>query len=111
MVNFSEALDKALERYGISAKWLSEQSGVSQQMISQFRNGKQRIYSDSLEKLLAALPGEVRDYYFGLLGGNSNLEAAITSMTDAEVSDLLILLAKRFNNRSPEHRESTLVSV
>ena len=65
MVNFSEALDKALERYGISAKWLSEQSGVSQQMISQFRNGKQRIYSDSLKKLLTALPKEVKDYFFG----------------------------------------------
>jgi len=110
MVNFSEALDKALERYGISAKWLSEQSGVSQQMISQFRNGKQRIYSDSLEKLLAALPNEVKDYFFGLMS-SGNLEAAIASMTDAEVSDLLILLAKRFNKAPKEARDTNLVSV
>ncbi|MBD2006477.1 MULTISPECIES: helix-turn-helix domain-containing protein [Cyanophyceae] len=110
MVNFSEALDKALERYGISAKWLSEQSGVSQQMISQFRNGKQRIYSDSLEKLLAALPSEVKEYFFGLMS-SGNLEATIASMTDSEVSDLLILLAKRFNKAPKEARDTNLVSV
>ncbi|MBD1836657.1 helix-turn-helix transcriptional regulator [Coleofasciculus sp. FACHB-501] len=110
MMNFSNALDKTLDRYGISAKWLSEQSGVSQQMISGFRNGKQRIYSDSLEKLLAALPNEVKDYFFGLMG-SANLEAAIASMDDAEVSDLLILVAKRFNKAPNQTRDINLVNV
>lgn len=108
-MNFSQALDSTLEKYGISAKWLSEQSGVSQQMISGFRNGKQRIYSDSLEKLLAALPGEVRAYFFGLLGAG-NLESAVSEMSDGELADLLVLLARRLGSSS-RSKSSTLVGV
>lgn len=60
-MNFSKALDITLDEHGISAKWLSEKTGVSQQMISGFRRGNQRIYSDSLERILAGLPIEARN--------------------------------------------------
>jgi len=113
MVNISEALDKAMNDHGVSGKWLAEQATVSEPMISLFRNGKQRIYTDSLEKVINALPKEARDYFFNLLSGstNRNLEEVIGSMTDAEVSDLLILLAKRFNKAPKEARDTNLVSV
>ena len=60
-MNFSKALDITLDEHGISAKWLSEKTGVSQQMISGFRRGNQRIYSDSLERILAGLPTKARN--------------------------------------------------
>lgn len=69
-MKFYEALDKTLEYYGITAKWLSEQSGVSQQMISQFRKGKQRVYSDSLEAMISSLPLEPQRYLFSLFLGD-----------------------------------------
>ncbi len=66
-MKFYEALSRTLTDYGISAKWLSEQSGVSMTMISQFKNGKQRVYSDSLESMIEALPPEMQRHLFGLV--------------------------------------------
>ena len=91
-MKFSQALDQTLEAYGISAKWLAEQSGVSMQMISQYRNGKQRVYSDSLEAMIDALPKEMRRYFFSLMSGESI--PTISSMSEAELADLMDEIAK-----------------
>ena len=102
-MKFSEALDQTLEHYGISAKWLSEQSGVSMQMISQFRRGKQRVYSDSLEAMIAALPLEVRCHFYGLMNGDRI--PTVSSLNESELADLMdeiaSVLRKRTNARSP----------
>jgi len=102
-MKFCEALDRTLEDYGISAKWLSEQSGVSMQMISQFRRGKQRVYSDSLEAMIAALPSEVRCYFYSLMNGDRI--ATVSVMSESELADLMDeiakVLRKRTNARSP----------
>jgi cytochrome c553 len=103
-MKFSEALDQTLEHYGISAKWLSEQSGVSMQMISQFRRGKQRVYSDSLEAMIAALPLEVRCHFYSLMNDNSDRIPTVSSLNEAELADLMdeiaSVLRKRNNARS-----------
>lgn len=62
-MKISKAFDKTLKNFGINARRLSEQSGVSEKMISLFRNDRQRIYSDSFEKLLEALPIEAKLYF------------------------------------------------
>jgi len=102
-MKFCEALDRTLENYGISAKWLSEQSGVSMQMISQFRRGKQRVYSDSLEAMIAALPLEVRCHFYGLMNGDRI--PTVSSLNEAELADLMdeiaSVLRKCTNARSP----------
>ena len=102
-MKFCEALDRTLEDYGISAKWLSEQSGVSMQMISQFRRGKQRVYSDSLEAMIAALPSEVRCHFYSLMNGDRI--ATVSVMSESELADLMdeiaSVLRKRTNARSP----------
>jgi transcriptional regulator with XRE-family HTH domain len=102
-MKFCEALDKTLEDYGISAKWLSEQSGVSMQMISQFRRGKQRVYSDSLEAMIIALPLEVRRHFYGLMNGDCI--PTVSAMSESELADLMDeiakVLRKRSNARSP----------
>ncbi len=85
-MKFYEALDKTLERYGITAKWLSEQSGVSQQMISQFRKGKQRVYSDSLEAMIGSLPPEPKRYLFGLFLGDR--VPVFLGMDETELADI-----------------------
>lgn len=104
-MKFSEALDKTLDAYGISAKWLSEQSGVSMQMISQFRRGKQRVYSDSLEAMIGALPSEVRRHFYNLMNGDSDRIPTVSSLTESELADLMdeiaSVLRKRSNARSP----------
>lgn len=86
-MNFAQALDQTLEEFGISGKWLSERSGVSQQMISGFRKGNQRVYSDSLEKIIATLPSDARQHFFGLLG-NRGTEQGSTSSSFASGVDL-----------------------
>ena len=97
-MKFSEALDKTLEDYGISAKWLSEQSGVSMQMISQFRNGKQRVYSDSLEAMIAALPLEIQQHFYKLMNGNC--VPKIADLNESELADLMDEVARVLRNRT-----------
>ncbi len=70
-MKFYEALNQTLGDCGVSARWLSEKSGVSEEMISRYRRGKQRVYSDSLEAMISALPSEAKRYFFGLVS-NSN---------------------------------------
>jgi transcriptional regulator with XRE-family HTH domain len=95
-MQLSEALNRTLEEYGISAVWLAERSGVSQRMISQFRNGKQRIYSDSLERIMENLPPDARTYFFQLLGASpASLRSTISLMDDAELAFLLSAIAEK----------------
>jgi DNA-binding Xre family transcriptional regulator len=60
-MRFSEAFRETLFRYGISGKCLAEKSGVSERQISKFRNGD-NLRTDTLEKLLEALPENAREY-------------------------------------------------
>jgi len=101
MINFSKALDKTLNYFDLTGKWLSEQSGVSQQMISCFRKGNQRVYSDSLERMIAALPPEPRNYFFAELSGAAvQIEGLVDQMDDNEIAELLLALSKKFKSRS-----------
>jgi predicted transcriptional regulator len=99
-MNFAQALDSTLDEYGISGKWLSERSGVSQQMISGFRKGNQRVYSDSLEKIVATLPIEAKQYFFTQLLGVAQLSCSAPSpttivkqMNKSQLAQLLVAVA------------------
>lgn len=95
-MQISQALDRTINEFGISATWLAERSGVSQRMISRFRNGKQQIYSDSLEKILDTLPSDARVYFFQLLGVSPiSLKASIEVMDDMELAILLSAIAEK----------------
>jgi transcriptional regulator with XRE-family HTH domain len=97
-MNFSQALDKTLDKFGISAKWLSQKTGVSQQMISGFRRGNQRIYSDSLEKILAGLPTDARNYLLCQLAevdtNKVDLRSLIAQAPRTEQVEVLRLIAE-----------------
>ncbi|WP_445246390.1 hypothetical protein [Microcoleus sp. OTE_8_concoct_300] len=109
-MKFYEALDRTLDAYEISAKWLSEQSGVSMQMISQFRRGKQRVYSDSLEAMIGALPLEVRRHYYSLMNGDS---ISVSAMSEMELADIMDKIAEVLRQRTNERNNvrSSLVRI
>jgi transcriptional regulator with XRE-family HTH domain len=97
-MKFSEALDKTLDDYGIAAKWLSEQSGVSMQMISNYRHGKQRVYSDSLESMISALPAQARRYLYGLVSNDRavlTLELLIDAASEEELKAAMFQIVHR----------------
>jgi transcriptional regulator with XRE-family HTH domain len=109
LMNFAQALDQTLEEFGISGKWLSERSGVSQQMISGFRKGNQRVYSDSLEKIIATLPSDARQHFFGLLGnrGTEQTSSSLVDLTSVverldkrQLAGLLCAIADRIENQN-----------
>lgn len=103
MMNFSKAFDRTLNHFDISGKWLAEQSGVSQQMISGFRRNQQRIYSDSMEKLLLALPVEAQKFFFESLLGASvevrppELREVVEEADSDQIANLLNAIASKIS--------------
>ncbi|MGE5658464.1 MAG: hypothetical protein ACM37W_17825 [Actinomycetota bacterium] len=106
-MKFCEAIDKTLDAYGISAKWLSEKSGVSQQMISQYRKGKQRVYSDSLEAMITALPEEPRRHLFSLILGSRI--SPLSVMDEIELADLMDEIAQLIRQKTLVRTQSIRV--
>ena len=110
-MNLSQAFDKTLKDLNISARWLSRKSGVGERMISSFRNSRQRIYSDTLDKLIDALPLNAKKHFFGLLLGNKiSLEELVAEMDEAGLSALLLLIAARISPQ-PSNKSATSLSV
>ena len=103
IMKFSEALNQTLKEYGISANWLSEKSGVSIQMISNYRRGKQRVYSDSLEAMIEALPAEMQRHLFSLVSGsNFGLKEAIDSADEQQLEEAFRLIGQRMFSKSTD---------
>jgi DNA-binding Xre family transcriptional regulator len=99
-MNLNKAFDQTLKDFGISAKWLSECSGVAPQIISDFRRGKKAIQTDSLEKLLDALPVEVQTHFFSVfLGGQIAPEKVVALMDTDQLSSMLFAIAESLKNR------------
>lgn len=69
MRSWNLAFDKVLREFGISAKWLSCESGVSEYMISQFRKGHKDATTGTLSKLLICLPQDAQFKFFSLILG------------------------------------------
>lgn len=63
-MKFCEALNETLEVFNLSAKEISQASGVREATISEFRRGLKDIHTDNLERLLHALPQEAKQYLF-----------------------------------------------
>lgn len=99
MIN--KIFDSTLKHYGISGKRLSDVTGISQGHISEFRNGKSNPPCDTLLRLLDGMdeitPGAKRYFCQHLASGSaSSLEAVIDTMTGAELSRLLMIIAEKF---------------
>lgn len=112
-MNLSKSFDRTLERYGITGKWLHEASGLSEKMISNFRNGKARVWSDSLERMVEVLPEEAQQYFFQTLSSSStpieqlcpDLEEMIEEMEPKALASVLSAIASKL---SPRTSDSTI---
>lgn len=65
-VRFSEAFKETMFRFDLTGAEIAERSGLTTAQISQFRNGR-NIRIDNLERILAALPLNAREYLFSLV--------------------------------------------
>ena len=63
-MKFCEALNTTITEFNLSAKALARASGVREATISEFRRGRREIHTDNLEKLIAALPKEAKQFLF-----------------------------------------------
>lgn len=60
-MKFSEAFRETLFRYNLKGADLAAKSGLTPTQISKFRNGE-NLRIDSVERILAALPEDAREY-------------------------------------------------
>ncbi|MBO3463862.1 XRE family transcriptional regulator [Aetokthonos hydrillicola Thurmond2011] len=110
--NFSQAFDKTLKHYGITGKALSNQSGVSQNHISEFRRNAGNISLQTLSSLMMAMdelaPGS-SDYFLsqlchqqqnGSVSLENKLERMIEAATDEEVEGAMLAIARRWRLKS-----------
>ncbi len=63
-MNFATALRHTMSEFRLTGTELSQKSGVHQNTISAFRQGGQSLSVENLEKLIAAMPEEAREYFF-----------------------------------------------
>lgn len=107
---FSSPFDKTLRSYNLTGKALSVESGVSQNHISDFRNGE-NITVEALSKLMRAMddlkPGSVRDFLRQVSEQASpesskptkfkaSLENLIESATDEEIEGIMVAIARKW---------------
>lgn len=63
-MKFCEAFDATIKEFRLSAKEISVSSGVREASISEFRRGLKEIQTDNLERLIAVLPPEAKQFLF-----------------------------------------------
>lgn len=103
-LDWNKAFDRMMSAHGLSAKWLSDESGVSEVTISRFRKGKQPMTTDNLGKLLSFVPHEAQQYFFKVLIGQIlnprlSMEEMVESMSPSEVSAVLSAIAARLSSK------------
>jgi transcriptional regulator with XRE-family HTH domain len=65
-MKFSEAFRETMFRFELTGTEISEKSGLTPTQISKFRKGE-NLRIDSVERILAALPLEAREYMMMLV--------------------------------------------
>lgn len=110
------AFDTTLKKFDIKGLYLAEEAGVSTGMVSNFRNDTNAITTDSLEKLLAALPDEAFAFWISQVTHNRNLEEFVESpialsnfvqkLDNHAAAELLSALATKLRESTPKQAPS-----
>ncbi len=114
-MDWNRAFDCVLKEFGISAKWLSERSGISQQSISKFRKGHSPMTTENLDALLQQLPFEAKQRFFSLLLGSSlpsislpPIEQQIERLSKESRKKLVMTIIESFINEPVEISKSRI---
>ena len=101
-----QALTKTQDRYRIKGTHLAEESGISQQHWSEYRNGKADLVSTkawaALEAMERISPGAIQ-YFCYLLAGRSvdgELNNLIEVADDDELEEAFLSIGKRMFRRN-----------
>lgn len=113
-MNFSLAFNLTLNHFGISAKQLAHQSGVSEVVISRFRNGQQ-TKTETLSRLLECLSVQQREYFFSIMARSENsqnkpeinMESWVESATAEELHQMLLLISHKFVGQNSRNFETS----
>lgn len=108
---FSPAFEKTLRQYGITGKALSAEAGISQNHISDFKNGG-NISAEALSALMQGIeklePGS-SSHFLKLVSAEAHpkqatfrggLEALIECATDEEIEGVMLAIARRWRLRN-----------
>lgn len=98
-MKFSDSFDDTLKRFKITAKDLASKSGVAESSISRFRRGEREIQSDSLERLISALPQDAKQYLF--------CQLFVGEMDKQGIATLLNAIAHYLKEDSSQHTGSS----
>ena len=94
MTDFAKALRETMEECNLRATFLAEHSGLTDQQISAFRNGKRPMQSDNLQRLIDALPPTARIAFFS--------KCMMSKIGEREISELLKAIALEMRRHADE---------
>lgn len=101
MSRFCNIFDQTLKHYRIKAVELSERAGVSNGLISDFRNDRKATTTDTLEKILEAMeelaPGS-SGYFHSQMAGSKNLVDLVSNVPDEQLAVLIEIVADRLRS-------------
>lgn len=94
MTDFAKALRETMEECNLRATFIAEHSGLTDQQISTFRNGKRPMQSDNLQRLIDALPPTARIVFFS--------KCMMSKIGEREISELLKAIALEMRRHADE---------
>lgn len=86
-MKFCEVFDKTLIHFNLSAKEISQASGMREATISEYRRGLRQIHTDSLERLIQVLPPKAQEHFF--------LNCFIEELNDDAIATMLHAIASK----------------
>ncbi|MDJ0726961.1 MAG: helix-turn-helix transcriptional regulator [Prochloraceae cyanobacterium] len=107
-MDISQAFDKTLKDFNLTAREVAEKAGIREGVISKFRNSRQTVQTDTLDKLLNALNNEAKIYFCSLLVEKKiDLDLIIAEMDNVTLSKLLLIASERINPKENPKEENS----
>ncbi len=105
-----QKLDEMFVRFNLSAKSVCKESGVSETMLSRFRNGKADLGSGKLIALLQAVPQSASVWYISQLLGTTpeglSIVALVLQATPQEKGEVLSAIGEWVKKPEVSHTDS-----
>lgn len=106
--------DEMFERYNLSAKIVGSRAGVSEVLISRFRNGKADLGSGKFLAVLGSVPQEAKEWYLSQLLGvkpGVSLQVLVSQASPSEKAEILKLIANYLEEGRKTTDSSSLIAA